>query len=154
MQSILKEVESVKSFTKTRDGLPGGVNDVVMQGMVTSIIKQLNAVKSFGAQEAAWLSLALKDSPYGEEGTQKIASAIDAAISKTTSIATPGADEPKQFFKKWWTACTASDWECFRSNKPWSAKMTCLIARANSIGCTHPDEQSLKWMLAIACMLP
>ena len=47
MQSILKEVESVKSFTKTRDGLPGGVNDVVMQGMVSSIIKQLNAVKGF-----------------------------------------------------------------------------------------------------------
>ena len=149
MQSILKEVESVKSFAKTRDGLPGGVNDVVMQGMVTSIIKQLNAVRSFGAQEAAWLSLALKDSPYGEAGTKKIASAIDAAISKTTSIATPGADEPKQFFKKWWTACTATDWDCFRSNQPWSAKMTCLIARANSIGCTHPDEQCVKWMLAM-----
>ena len=149
MQSILKEVESVKSFAKTRDGLPGGVNDLVLQGMVTSIIKQVNAVRSFGAQEAAWLSLALKDSPYGEAGTKQIASAIDAAISKTTSIATPGADEPKQFFKKWWTACTATDWDCFRSNQPWSAKMTCLIARANSIGCTHPDEQCVKWMLAM-----
>ena len=150
MQSILKEVESVKSFTKTRDGLPGGVNDVVMQGMVTSIIKQVNAIRSFGAQEATWLSLALNDSPYGEAGTQKIVAAIDAAINKTTSIATTGAaDEPKQFFKKWWTACTATDWECFRSNQPWSAKMTCLIARANSIGCTHPDEQCVKWMLAM-----
>ena len=68
MQSILKEVESVKSFTKTR-----GVNDVVMQGMVNSIIKQLNAMRSFGAQEATWLSLALTDSPYGEAGTQKMA---------------------------------------------------------------------------------
>ena len=73
MQSILKEVESVKSFTKTRDGLPGGVNDVVLQGMVTSIIKQVNAIRSFGAQEATWLSLALTDSPYGEAGTQKMA---------------------------------------------------------------------------------
>ena len=150
MQSILKEVESVKSFTKTRDGLPGGVNDVVLQGMVNSIIKQLNAVRSFGAQEATWLSLALNDSPYGEAGTQKIVAAIDAAINKTTSIATTvAADEPKQFFKPWWTACTATDWECFRSNKPWSAKMTCLIARANSIGCIHPDEQCVKWMLAM-----
>ena len=110
---------------------------MVMQGMVTSIIKQLNAVRSFGAQEAAWLSLALKDSPYGEAGTKKIASAIDAAISKTTSIATPGADEPKQFFKKWWTACTASDWECFRSIKPWSAKM--LLDCQSQLHWLHPS---------------
>ena len=46
-------------------GLPGGVNDEVMQGMV----------------QGHGLSLALNDSPYGEAGTKKIASATDAAVS-------------------------------------------------------------------------
>ena len=78
MQHILKEVESVRSFTKTRDELPGGgVNDDVLHGCVTSIFKQLNDVKSFGAQEAAWLSHAMKESPYGDAGTKRITSAID-----------------------------------------------------------------------------
>ena len=150
IQRIMKEVESVKSFSKTRYGLPGGDDaNSVVHGFVTSIIKQLNDAKSYGAQEAAWLSDAMKDSPYGDAGTKKIIAAIDAAVGKATATATNSAEEPKQFFRKWWTACTATDWECFKSSKPWSAKMTCLIDRANSIGCTHPDEQSLKWMLAM-----
>ena len=58
-------------------------------------------------------------------------------------------DEPKQFFKNWWSACTPADWRTFRSNVPWSAKLACLVARSNSIGCTRPDEQCFKWMIAV-----
>ena len=58
-------------------------------------------------------------------------------------------DEPKQFLKNWWSACTPADWRTLRSNEPWSAKLRTMVERANSIGCTHPDEQCCKWMLAM-----
>ena len=145
MQAILEEIQSVKSFTSNR----AGVNEKVTNGLVSSIIKQIHGLKTFGPQDATLLSDALKDSPYGEAGTATINASIDAALSKKLSTVVPDADEPKQFFKTWWSACTPTDWRTLRSNVPWSAKLTCLVERANSIGCTHPDEQCFKWMLAM-----
>ena len=145
MQNILEEIESVKNFSHNREG----VNPVVLHGLVSNITKQIRGLKTIGPQDATLLSDALKDSPYGESGTATVNASIDAALSKTISTAEPSPDEPKQFFKNWWSACTPADWRTFRSNVPWSAKLTCLVERANSIGCTHPDEQCFKWMLAM-----
>ena len=145
MQTILEEIQSVKSFTSNR----AGVNEKVINGLVSSIIKQIHGLKTFGPQDATLLSDALKDSPYGESGTATVNASIDAALSKTISTDVPSPDEPKQFLKNWWSVCTPTDWKTLRSNVPWSAKLTCLVERANSIGCTHPDEQCFKWMLAM-----
>ena len=145
MQTILEEIQSVKSFTSNR----AGVSEKVINGLVSSIIKQIHGLKTIGPQDATLLSDALKDSPYGEAGTATINASIDAALSKTISTAVPSPNESKQFFKTWWSACTPTDWRTFRSNVPWSAKLTCLVERANSIGCTDPDEQCFKWMLAM-----
>ena len=145
MQSILEEIQSVKNFTSNREN----VSQVVVDGLVSSIIKQINGLKTIGPQDATLLSDALKDSPYGESGTATVNASIDAALSKTISTAEPSPDEPKQFFKNWWSSCTPGDWRTFKITVPWSAKLTCLVERANSIGCTHPDEQCCKWMLAM-----
>ena len=145
MQSILEEIQSVKNFTSNREN----VSQVVVDGLVSSIIKQINGLKTIGPQDATLLSDALKDSPYGESGTATVNASIDAALSKTISTAVPSPDEPKQFLKNWWSVCTPTDWRTLRSKVPWSAKLTCLVDRANSIGCTHPDEQCFKWMLAM-----
>ena len=74
----------MRSFVKAREGMASSdtVNAKVMQGFVDSITKQIAGAKNFGAQEAGWLSEALKDSPYGQAHTQTIIAAIDAAVNQ------------------------------------------------------------------------
>ena len=145
MQNLLDEIQSAKNFINIRDGL----HPHLIHGLVTSIIKQINSLQTLGPQDATVLSEALSDAPYGEAGTASVNAAIDAALQKTLSTPQPSPDEPKQFLKNWWLTCTPTDWNTLRSNVPWSAKLTCLVERANSLGCTHPDEQCCKWMLAL-----
>ena len=145
MQNILEEIQSAKNFNNIRESLHPGV----INGLVTSIIKQINSLKTIGPQDATVLSEALSDAPYGEAGTASVNATIDAALQNTLSTPQPSPDEPKQFLKNWWLTCTPTDWNTLRSNVPWSAKLTCLVERANSLGCTHPDEQCCKWMLAL-----
>ena len=115
MQTILEEIQSVKSFTKNREG----VSEKVINGLASSIIKQIHGLKTIGPQDATLLSDALKDSPYGESGTATVNASIDAALSKTISTAVPSPDEPKQFLKNWWSVCTPTDWRTLRSKVPW-----------------------------------
>ena len=51
MQNIVEEIQSVKSFTSNR----AGVSEKVINGLVSSIIKQIHGLKTIGPQDATLL---------------------------------------------------------------------------------------------------
>ena len=55
-----------------------------------------------------------------------------------------------QFLKHIWNYPIQAEWDTILDKKKsFSLKMTVLVERLNLIGCTHPDEQTLKWLLAL-----
>jgi hypothetical protein len=150
--SVIKEITSVKAFTRARQGLDAaGVNPALMSSFVDGVVKQINAMVSFSTADAGHVTDALVDSPYGDH-THFVVAAIEARL-KSSLAACKGPDTPSgstQFLKCWWTYCLQSDWDYIRDKKhSWNAKMTRMVERGMSLGVNHPDEQCLKWLLAL-----
>ena len=155
--SVIKEINSVKAVARARRGLDvDGVNPTLMASFVDCIVKQINATVAFSTQDAGQVFDALADSPYGDQ-TRIVIAAIEARLKSSQSGDTGNAaiGGPTQHLKCWWAYCLQSDWDFIRNKQhSWNAKMTRLVDRGMSLGVNHPDEQCLKWLLAlllIAC---
>ena len=60
--SVIKEITSVKAFTRARHGLDaGGVNAALMSSFVDGVVKQINAMVSFSTADAGHVTDALVD---------------------------------------------------------------------------------------------
>ena len=151
---ITKEIGNVRAFVRARANVATETTtDHMVIGFVDTIVKQINATSSFGTHDGKSVIEALKDTPFGDAGTARIISAVDAKL-KISSHISEGANsttgDSGQYLKCWWAMMTAGDWKFLDDpKKPWSGKMATVVERANSIGCTHPSEQSLKWMMAL-----
>jgi hypothetical protein len=160
---ILKEIASVKRFVKSRAATTGSCDASLLQNLAGSLVRMINSTVAFGSEEAGLVNEALAtDSPYSDEGTKTIMSAIDARLTANTATAaakkkrgsSKGSSTPTQFLKHWWNYFTQSDWDFVKDNrKGLAAKFTRGIERANSIGCIHLDEQSYKWLLAMLMLV-
>ena len=146
---LVKEIQSVRALLKSRQLL--GANDTALtQNYVNAMVKQITACKEISTHDGNLIMQALADSPYGDEGTKKIISAVDGKLQSSSTSASANANKPTQSLKAWWSYLTQEDWDFIRDVKRnVHAKMTRLVERANSIGLTHPDEQTIKWMLAV-----
>ena len=91
-------------------------------------------------------------SPYGDVNLRRITQAIDAKVMASTT--SPRNTAPKdQVLKAWWNMCTQEDHDFLKDpKKSFHSKMARLVERANLLGCINPDEQTLKWMLAMLLM--
>ncbi len=145
---ILKDINSVRSFVRAREGL--ATTDMsLVTNFVDGLIKMVSGAQHFGAAEACFVSDALEDSQYGAEGTKR----IDARLkcSQTTgcdSRSHKGA--PAQMLKNWWYFCTAVDGSSIRDQKQsFHEKMATLVERGNLLVISHYDQQALKWMIAM-----
>ena len=99
----------------------------------------------------------LKDSPYGVEGTAKIVEALDAKLHQAQSPSGKKAQKPapavSQLLKCPWNFPVQAEWDIILNRKKsLHLTMTTLVDRLNLVGCTHPCEQTLKWVLAVALM--
>ena len=58
-----------------------------------------------------------------------------------------------QLLKCPWNLPVQAEWDIILNRKKsLHLKMTTLVDRLNLVGCTHPCEQTLKWVLAVALM--
>ena len=151
---ITREINNCCAFVRARANIANAATtEHMVVGFVDGIIKQINATASFGTHEGKSVIDSLKDTPFGEVGMARIISAVDAKL-KASPHKSEGANSTVgaagQYLKCWWAVMTASDWAFLDDpKKPWSAKMAKVVERGNSIGCTHPSEQCLKWMMAL-----
>jgi hypothetical protein len=150
--NVIKEIASVKSFVRARTGLDAdGVSDTLMSSFVATIVKMINATASFSTLDAGHVTDAIADRPYGAS-TGQVVAAIEARLKASQAIVS--VKDPiggaSQFIKCWWDFGLQSDWDFIRNPKhSWNSKMTRMVERGMSLGVNHPDEQSLKWLLAL-----
>ena len=84
---------------------------------------------------------------------RRIYSSIDRKLLNS-SVVKPAVSIKDHSLKNWWNFCTQADWDLFRNKQiSWHSKMTKLVERANLLGCTNPDHQSLRWMLCMLLMI-
>ena len=106
-------------------------------------------------EEGATVNEALKASPYTADHKQEVEQAIDAKVGmsvKQAKAPQPGAAK-QQLLKHIWNYPTQAEWDVLLdAKKNFSSKASCLVHRLCLIGCNHPDEQSLKWALALLLM--
>ena len=149
--AILNEVVSVKSFFLSRSTDAG--NDALATNFSTALIQQINSCLSLPTVDATLLIDALKDSPYGDVNLKRIIAAIDSKVLANSAAGKSATASKDQTLKFWWHFCTQGDWDCFKDPKmSFHSKLTRLVERANLLGCTNPDQQAVKWMLAMVLM--
>ena len=149
---VLREIESVKSFFSSRGANDPG-NSTLRHNFANTLIQHINTSLSLSKSDATHLHQALEGSPYEEEHLRRIYSSIDRKLLNST-VVKPAVSIKDHTLKNWWNFCTAADWELFRNKQAsWHSKMTKLVERANLLGCTNPDQQSLKWMLSMLLMI-
>jgi hypothetical protein len=149
---LVKEVQHVKEFFKARGVLSttADQDQNLRNSFVNTLIVQLNVMPTFRPLDGTALSEVLKDSPYGEAGTAKIISVIDARLQSSSKTKAPQHTHDTQCLKQPWNYPVQQEWDTiFDKKKPWTMKMSVVVERLNLIGCTHPDEQTLKWVLAM-----
>ena len=123
----------------------------------TALVVQINAMVALSADDATALHEALKDAPYGEDGIQKIMRAIDAKIQHVPCLRgkpNKGGTKGQQFLKKVWNYPIQDEWDVLLDpKKSFCTKASTIVHRMNLVGCSHPDEQTIKWMLALLLMV-
>ena len=130
-----------------------GVSEPLAKNFANSIIQQINSCLTLHAQEATEVLEALKGSAYAEPDKKRIMASLEAKI-KTPHQAKTGGAMKEQVLRNPWAVCTASDWVVFRNPKiSLHIKMTRLVERLNLIGCTAPNTQTQRWMLAMLLMV-
>ena len=72
----------MKQFFQAREGLPtaASADASLRTSFVNALLVQINTMPDVGPAEAASLTDALKDSPYGEEGVAELVAAIDRKL--------------------------------------------------------------------------
>ena len=101
------------------------------------------------------------DSPYTDSNTAHVISPLDGKLMQSMNqdvtdnaacAGTGGRPDPacKRKLQTWWNYFTKLDWLIFNDPaKSFHCKMEIATHRARSLGYVEPDEQSIKWMLAI-----
>ena len=156
---VVKEMRNVITFAQARQGLPTAedADANLRNSFVNALRVQINALPALAPADAAPLNEVLKDSPYGVEGTAKIVEALDAKLHQAQSPSGKKAKKPApqhtQLLKCPWNFPVQAEWDIILNRKKsLRLKMTTLVDRLNLVGCTHPCEQTLKWVLAVALM--
>ena len=103
---ITKEIGNVRAFVRARANVANAATtDQMVIGFVDTIVKQINATTSFGTHEGKSIIEALKDTPFGDAGTARIISAVDAKLEISSHIpegANSTTGDSGQYLKCWW----------------------------------------------------
>ena len=153
VSAMLKEINSARGFFRSRSGVVGEFDEKITKNFIDTMVQQVNACVAFSPTDATMLNDALHDNPYGLAGTKRLTSVIDAKLAAASAfVNTKPASEFKQVMKgaTLLLIFTDHDWTLFKDpKKSFCFKVTRALERMNLIGLTHPEEQTLRWLLAI-----
>ena len=148
--ALIKEIDSAQQFfSARRSDEPGAAQ--MTKNFANGLIQQINSCLSMTLPDATSLMHALKESPYDDTDLKRIEKTIDAKVMMLKP--STSATVKDQILRNWNDWCSQADHELFDDPKtPWRAKVTRLVERANSVGCSRPAEETLRWMLAFLLM--
>ena len=155
VESLIKEISSVKALLVARSSMHGD-GSKVQGAFADALVKKINNLKEISAPDGTALMKLLADQAYGDAGTTKIMNALEAKLAATGApVQGQRAVQFKsQTLKCWWAFQTQDDLDYYKDPKRFiGSKMCRAVFRANSIGCSWPSEDSLKWMLAMILLL-
>ena len=161
MEFVLAEIRSARRFVAAR---AKHNQQVDLTQIVKSFADKLTKLINFHTLSAAEISVVMQEleaSPYTVEQTTALISGLDDKMISTLS-----ADQPmkakeahdgtgaKSRLTQWWNYFCEADWETFKNPaQSFYSKMELACHKARSFGCVDPDEQSVKWLLALLMKL-
>jgi hypothetical protein len=154
-KTIVQELQNTRDLLASRASY--GDDDALKASYANSMAKQLSNLASLSSTEGKLIIDELKVSPYGEETTRRLLAIIDDKLQSSNKCNAHGARKRKhagsntcQFLHKCWHFFTQQDWDFFRDpKKSFDQKMSKACFRFNRLGLCHPDEQALRWLLAL-----
>lgn len=156
MEFILNEVKSVKRFVSARSKHPSADLSQMMKSFCEKLVKLINT-HTITPGEIGIIMQELENSPYTDDHTAAIISCLDQkmlqAVDGDKSHEAKKLDDPNSGKCKlytWWNYFTQPDWLFLKDqSKSFNSKLELVCYRARSFGCIEPDEQSVRWLLAL-----
>ena len=116
------------------------------------LLCSINTLRRLTPQEAVSINAAISSSVYPATMQEELQGAVDSIVEVTATE--KDANKDRQKIKQIWNYPTPSEWSTILNDKKsFTAKASCLTHRLMLIGCHSPDEQSLKWVLAVLLMV-
>ena len=85
--AVLKEIKSVKHFVAGRIAASGSCDPSLIKNFADCLIQMIAACEHLGVSDGSDINDVLKDSPFGEEHTGRIMSAVDARMNEVWEMA-------------------------------------------------------------------
>lgn len=163
MDFILNEIKSARRFVEARCKHDAKVDLTnILKSFGDKLTKLVNT-HSLTSAETAIVIHELDNSPYTDAHTASIISCLDDKMIKlidddekqpTAAGKLDDASAGKSKMHYWWNYFTEPDWRVFKDPaKSFHTKMEHACHKARSFGCVDPDEQSIKWLLALLLKL-
>ena len=142
----------MKRFFVARSGQKQCDLSQLVKSFADQLLKLLNKA-TLGPGDVPIIMEELKDdNPYGEY-SDVIQTALDKyMLSGDHQDESESANQSatKQILQNWWSYPTADEWAIVLCpNKAVHVKMITFVHRARMLGIVNPDEQTIKWMLAL-----
>ena len=162
MEFVLNEIRSARRFVAARAKHSQHVDLTQIVQSFADKLAKLIVTHTFSAAEISVIMQELEDSPYSTEQTTALISSLDDKMISTLSEVEPtkakevhdGTHVAKSRLYQWWNYFCDADWKTFKNPyHSFFSKMELACHRARSFGCTDPDEQSVKWLLALLLKL-
>jgi len=155
--AVVQEIKDSAAFLAVRkarqaDAASMGTLETSLSG---GIVAMIGRSRVFSTADAALVMecMTASGSLFGVDGDAAITKAIERRVEAAGANATTNTGNVKhdgQVLKHTGNFLTQSDWDFIRGNKQSIfANMNRIIWRFNLIGMTHPNEQTLKWALAL-----
>jgi len=154
MERILNEIRSVKRFISARASHSACDTSQLEQSFAEQVIKLISKASLNASEVASIMEELSTDNPYGSHNA-KVIETLDkhmfTAHAEGEESAAGTADNiTRQMLKNWWSYFTATEWAILMdTQKALHTKLATCVHRARLLGIVNPDEQAVKWQLAL-----
>lgn len=151
-EELVPELQTLAAYLRTREQSSGCNGETVASNMVASFATKVSACRRFDASAALALCNALVASGLRQPLADVIQAAIDNRVAGNASTGQQGAKHHPQLL--------ASQLVCYLTAKDWAVlddtgagvttKMLAIIHRLLRLGLRYPQEQTVRWAVALA----
>ena len=150
MEKIINEIRSVKRFVDARSSHASCDLSQLEKSFADQLLKLVGKASLGPGDVAAIMEELCKDNPYGTFSTQIIEALDKHMLSAECEEAPESESSTKQMLKNWWMFLIAIEWAILMDpHKSIHTKMATCVHRARLLGIWNPDEQAVKWLLAL-----
>lgn len=150
MEKLINEIRSVKRFVNARSSHASCDLSQLEKSFADQLLKLVGKASLGPGEVAAVMEELCKENPYGTHATQIIEALDKHMLSAECEEAHESESSTKQMLKNWWMFLIAFEWAILMDpQKSMHTKMATCVHRARLLGIWNPDEQAVKWLLAL-----